>query len=127
MDEYRVKRYIDPDVDAPGLPTEPTRPSPVMVRNPIIVLASDPSQIETTRLAVFSDLTADEREQLRWLNVDYDDDKRIYRKHTEALAKVRIEIQRTVDQRHYTYTNAATTHAVMVKLRNRFKQTDHAR
>ena len=63
-----------------------------MVRNPIIVPASDPSQIESTRPAVFSDLTADKREQLRWLNVDYDNDKRIYRKYTEALAKVRIEI-----------------------------------
>ncbi len=65
MDEYGVKRYIDPDVDALGLPTELTRPSLAMVRNPIIVLASDSSQIETTRPVVFSDLTADEREQLR--------------------------------------------------------------
>ena len=68
---------------------------------------------------------SDECEQLCWLNVDYDNNKRIYHKHTKALAKVWIKIQQTVDQQHYTYTNAATTHVVMVKLHNQFKQTDH--
>ena len=126
-DEYGVKGYIDPDIVAPGLPSEPTRPSPAMVRPITLVTASHPPQIDYTRPTAFSDLTSDEREQLRWLNVEYDDDKRIYRKHTEAIAKVRIEIQRTVAKRHFTYTRAATTHAVMVKLRNRFKQTDYAR
>ena len=125
-DEYGVKCYIDPDIDAPGLPSEPTRPSPAMVRSPISVSASQPPQTDSTRPAVFSDLTSDEREQLRWLNVEYDDNKRIYRKHTEAIAKVRIEILRTVAVRHYTYTRAALTHVVMVKLRNQFKQTDYA-
>ena len=125
-DEYGVKRYIDPDVVNPGLPSEPTRPLPSMVQSPIVIPASHPPQTDDTRPAVFSDLTSDEHKQLRWLNVDYDDNKRIYHKHTKALAKVQIKIQRTVDQRHYTYTNAATMHVVMVKLRNQFKQTDHA-
>ena len=63
-----------------------------MVRPTTLVTASHPPQIDYTRPTAFSDLTSDEREQLRWLNVEYDDDKRIYRKHTEAIAKVRIEI-----------------------------------
>ena len=96
MDEYRVKRYIDPDIVALGLPSEPTRPSLTMIRPTTSVLANDSTQPATTRPTLFSDLTADEYEQLRWLNVEYDDDKRIYRKHTEAIAKVRIEIQRIV-------------------------------
>ena len=87
-DEYGVKCYIDPDIIALGLPSEPTRPSPTVIRPTTFVPASHPPQIDHTRPTAFSDLTSDEREQLRWLNVEYDDDKRIYRKHTEAIAKV---------------------------------------
>ena len=79
-DEYRVKRYIDPDIVAPGLPSEPTRPSPTMIRPTTSVLANDSTQPTTTRPTLFSDLIVGEREQLRWLNVEYNDNKRIYHK-----------------------------------------------
>ena len=125
-DEYGVKCYINPNIVALGLPYKPIRPSLTVVRPTTFVPASHPPQIDYTRPTAFSDLTSDEREQLRWLNVEYDDDKRIYRKYTEVITKVRIEIQRTVAKRHYTYARGATTHAVIVKLRNRFKQTDYA-
>ncbi|PVH75543.1 hypothetical protein DL98DRAFT_593049 [Cadophora sp. DSE1049] len=120
-DEYGVKRYINPDILDPGLPVAPVRPTPEMIKPGVPGINGEP------RPTTYSDLDANEREQLRWMNVEYDDDKRIYRKHTEAIAKVRMEIQRTVAIRHFIYTRGETTHAVMVKLRDRFKQTDHAR
>jgi hypothetical protein len=54
-----------------------------MVSRPIIN-ATDQTQREPR----FLDLDADQREQLRWLNADYDDNKRRYNKQTEALAKI---------------------------------------
>jgi hypothetical protein len=98
-----------------------------MVRPTTLVQATHLPQIDYTQLLVFSDLTTDEHEQLCWLNVEYDDEKRIYRKHTEAIAKVQIEILQTVAIRHFTYTRGPTTHVVMVKLQDRFKQTDYTR
>jgi hypothetical protein len=60
-----------------------------------------PGPLGEARFTAYSDLDANEREQLRWMNVEYDDDKRIYRKHTEAIAnKVRMEIQRTATILH---------------------------
>jgi hypothetical protein len=91
-----------------------------------MIKPSVPGPLGEAQPTAYSDLDANEREQLRWMNVEYDDDKRIYRKHTEAIAKVRMEIQRTVAVRHFIYTRGETTHVVMVKLRDRFKQTDYA-
>ncbi len=40
-DEYGVKRYIDPDIIAPGLPSELTRLSLTMIRPTTSVLVND--------------------------------------------------------------------------------------
>jgi hypothetical protein len=81
----------------------------------------------TAQSVSFSQLSVDEREQLRWLNAHYDDDKRSYRKQLEALGKIRVRIQETVDPKHYVYTDGETAHEVLTQLKGRFKPTDYAR
>lgn len=78
-DEHGVKGYINPDVASPRLPTQPIRPSPTIIWPTTVIPATQPDQGNSTRPTLFSDLTADEREQLRWLSTEYDDDKRIFR------------------------------------------------
>jgi hypothetical protein len=95
---------------------------PSMVSGPIIN-ATDQTQREPR----FSYLDADQREQLRWLNADYDDDKRRYNKQTEALAKIRTRIQDTVDPMHFVYTKAPSPYDVLVRLAKRFQLTDYAK
>ena len=63
-DEYGVKDYIDPNIPFLGLPTEPIRPSPSVIRPMVFVPAIYSPQIDYTRPILFSDLTPDEREQL---------------------------------------------------------------
>lgn len=134
--EYGVKRYINPFEPFPGLPVSPDKPTPTMVKADIAVWSDTNSPITQYtpvlrewhyRQAMFSELDPAEREQLRFLNEEYSEDKRVYRKRTEALAKVLIEIIRTVSVKHTTYTKGETTHEVMVKLKNRFRQSDYAR
>jgi hypothetical protein len=88
-------------------------------------------QLETktrdSREPRFSDLDANQREQLRWLNAKYDDNKRRYNKQTEALAKIQTRIQDTVDPIHFVYTKAPSPYDVIVRLAKRFKLTDYAR
>jgi hypothetical protein len=82
---------------------------------------------QSPRAANFSDLSSDEREQLRWLNADYDDNKRTYRKEMESLGKIRVKIQESVDPKHFVYTRGDTAHEVLSKLNARFKPTDYAK
>jgi hypothetical protein len=89
----------------------------------LIINATD----QTQREPWFSDLDADQREQLRWLNADYNDDKRRYNKQTEALAKIRTRIQDTVDLMHFVYTKAPSPYDVLVRLAKRFQLTDYAK
>jgi hypothetical protein len=74
-DEYGVKQYIKPDTLNPGLLVAPVRPTPEMIK------CSVPRPLGEARPTAYSDLDAYEREQLRWVNVEYDYDKRIYRTH----------------------------------------------
>jgi hypothetical protein len=120
--EFDIWKYIDPSQPQATLPTAPERPVPSMVSGPIIN-ATDQTQREPR----FSDLDADQREQLRWLNADYDDNKRRYNKQTEALAKIRTRIQDTVDPMHFVYTKAPSPYDVLVRLAKRFQLTDYAK
>jgi len=120
--EFDIWKYIDPSQPQATLPTAPERPVPSMVSGPIIN-ATDQTQREPR----FSDLDADQREQLRWLNADYNDNKRRYNKQTEALAKIRTRIQDTVDPMHFVYTKAPSPYDVLVRLAKRFQLTDYAK
>jgi hypothetical protein len=98
-------------------------PSPANVKANIRVpSASGP---DTYREPTYLDLNSEEREYLRWLTNKYDNDHRIYRQQFEALGKLRVKIQETVNPKHFNYTRAESAYEVMVKLKGRFKPTDY--
>jgi Reverse transcriptase (RNA-dependent DNA polymerase) len=107
-DEYDVRDYINPYKDEKPLPGEPVRPT----LNQVKVGAT-----------LYSHLNADERDHLKWLITQYDDDRRVVRRIHDGIAAVRKEIQKTVANEHFSYTKGKC-HAVMVKLKNRFKETN---
>jgi hypothetical protein len=45
----------------------------------------------------------------------------------EALGKIRVKIQESVDPKHFVYTRGDTAHEVISKLKARFKPTDYAK
>ena len=111
------------------MPTEPTRPTASDVKSNIAIPESSRTPDgPTSRAPRFSDLTPDEKEQLRWLQEEYIEDRKAYRRKKEALAKIRTKIQESIDPDHFVYTmDQESTYDIMVKLKNRFKPTDLAR
>ena len=109
--EHNIWKYINPTLPRVTTPTMPTRPTPSMVKPDIIEPGNPP------RPANFSDLSSDEREQLRWMNADYDDNRQAYQKEMEAIGKIRVKIQESVDPKHFVYTRGDTAHEVLIKLK----------
>jgi len=76
----------------------------------------------------FSDLDANEKEQLRRLDDEYQYDRKVYKQQTEALAKLRSKVQATVSKDHLPYTyNCDHVWHMLFNLKNRFAPTDWAR
>jgi hypothetical protein len=63
---------------------QPVRPTPTTVKPQQVIVASSTPLTETK----FSDLDADEKEQLRRLDDEYQYDWKVYKQQTEALAKL---------------------------------------
>jgi hypothetical protein len=123
--EYDIWKYINPNQPIGAIPilVKPVEPSPANVKANIRVpSASGPN---TYREPTYLDLNSEEREYLRWLTNKYDNDHRIYRQQFEALGKLRVKIQETVNPKHFNYTRAESAYEVMVKLKGRFKPTDY--
>ena len=76
---------------------------------------------------LYSDLNTNKQELFRLLTIQYEEDKRYWRKQIEGFAKLRVKIQETVAVDNHVYTQEPTIHTVIVKLQNRFKSTDEAR
>ena len=86
-----------------------------------------PPTILALRPPRFSDLDADQKEYLHVLNQRYESDHRRYLKEREALADIRGKIQETIDPKHLVYTKNDFPHTTLVKLREKFKPSDHAK
>ena len=150
--EHDVWRYVNPDLPAGLSPDQPSKPSYTDVKAPITVVTaqaipsgpaqstrsttgqsesssqnSTPSTTPSFRTPLYSDLTIDEREQYRMLQTFYVDEIRGFKKQVGAIAKLRTKIQESIDPKLISYAKAETTHAMLVKLRDRFKPTDYNR
>jgi hypothetical protein len=108
-DQHGVKEYINPDTAEKAVPDDPVRPSPAIVKE---------------GATLYSQLNTDEKDHLKWLITQYDDELRTTRKIRDGIADVRKEIQETVAEEHFTYTKGKCRE-VMIKLKNRFKATDY--
>lgn len=75
----------------------------------------------------YSDLNQDERDYLRSLVSQYEEDRRDYKRQKEALARIRTKIQETLDPRHFVYARDESPYKVLVRLQERFRPTDYAR
>ena len=106
-DEQGVKQYIDPAVEYKGEPAEPVKLVVTDVRSNVV--------------------TPEERSHFHWLVQDYQEEKKEFNSRIKAIAKLKTRIIETVDSTHFVYTQGPTTHAVMLRLQQRFKPTDFTR
>ncbi len=93
--EYDLWEHINPSTPWAQVPrlTPPIRPTPATVKPPQATEAPEaPEAPEATVTPLtetkFSDLDADEKEQLRRLDDEYQYDRKVYKQKTEALAKL---------------------------------------
>ena len=102
--EYDLWEHIDPSTPWAQVPrlVQPVRPTPATVKPPQAVVASSSSSSLTE--TKFSDLDANEKEQLRRLDDEYQYDRKVYKQQTEALAKLQSKVQATVSKDHLPYT-----------------------
>jgi hypothetical protein len=128
--EHDIWKYIDPSLPRAVFPIAPARPTPSQVRSNTsdsTPASSSTSPSTTTQAVTFADLTIDERDQLRWLKADYDDNNRVYRKEVEALGKIRLRIQESVDRKNFVYTSGDSAYEVLNTLKARFKPADYVK
>ena len=128
-DQFGIRSYIDPSKPDPGLPKEPKRPivTDIKATTPDTTADRDADGNYPHRTTLYSDLSPSEQDHLRLLMLQYDEDKRYWRKQVEGMAKLRVKIQETVAVDNHVYTRGPTAYAAIVKLQNRFKPTDEAR
>ena len=101
--EYDLQEHIDPStLWAQVLRlVQPIRPTPATVKPQATVATESSTLLTETK---FSDLDADEKEQLRRFDDEYQYDQKVYKQKTEALAKLRSKVQATVSKDNLPYT-----------------------
>jgi len=98
--------------------TQPVRPEPADIR--------PPADGEVT--TAYSDLSTDEREQLRQLQSDYNYDRKEYDRKRRALADIRKQIVETIKRDYVSFTHKCdTVHDILVRLKDRIAPTDKIR
>ena len=128
--EYDLWEHIDPSTPWAQVPrlVQPVRPTPATVKPLQAAAASSSSSSQALADTKFSDLDANEKEQLRRLDDEYQFDRKVYKQQTEALAKLRSKVQATVSKDNLTYTyNCDHVWHMLSNLKNRFAPTDWAR
>jgi len=132
-----IWNLVNPSTAKEKLPKlePPKRPTPDDVKEtttPVVNTPSDNSQTapstSTTAPTRFSQLTEDEKEQLRILQKDYEYERKKYDQRTDALNDLRVHIQSTVERTQLSYTfKCETPYDMLIKLKGRFAPTDRAR
>ncbi len=104
--EYDLWEHIDPSTPWAQVPrlVQPVRPTPATVKPPQAAAALSSSSSQALADTKFLDLDANEKEQLRRLDDEYQFDHKVYKQQTEALAKLRSKVQATVSKDNLTYT-----------------------
>ena len=111
-------RYIDPDTPQDQLPklVQPPMPVPADVKADIIITPSvTPTEdgratprgariVSLTRKAKFSDLDADEKEELRLLRETWSYELKTYQRQSEAYRGLGAIIQASIDHKYLLYT-----------------------
>src|ERR1700730_10239084 len=107
--------YINPDKEKDTVPTLIQPPKPRL---------ADIKAGATT----YSELSTDEREQLRQLQSDYNYERKEYDRKRKALADIRVEIIKSIKRDFISYThNTETVYDLLVKLKDRIAPTDKIR
>ena len=128
-DQFSIRSYINPSKPDPGLPKEPKRPIVTDIKAITLdtIADRDADSNYPHRTTLYSDLSPSEQDYLRLLILQYNEDKRYWRKQVEGIAKLRVKIQETIAVDNYVYTRGPTAYIAIVKLQNRFKPTNEAR
>jgi hypothetical protein len=89
----------------------------------MIPSAKDVNPLKT----VLSQLTDDEKDELKLLRYDYKHQLTLYERQDAALASLRLFIQETISRTFLPYTfNCDTPYDILVALRKRIAPTDKA-
>ncbi len=97
---------------------QPLRPEPSNVK----------PQAEGLPSTTFSQLSTDEKEQLRQLQSDYNYDRKEYDRKRKALADIRIRIVESLKRDYISYTHHCdSVYDLLVKLKERIATTDKIR
>ena len=95
--------------------TQPLRPEPSDIK--------PPTDGELT--THYSSLSADEKEQFRQLQADYNYDRKEYDRKRKALADISIRIVETIKRDYVSYTHQCdTAYEMLVKLKERVALTN---
>ena len=82
----------------------------------------------TIRPTLYSALIEDQREQLRFLQREYEYNRKSYDQRRAALSDLELYIQRTIHPTKLSYTyKCDLAYQMLVNLKNRFAPTDEAR
>jgi hypothetical protein len=97
---------------------QPLRPEPADIK--------PPAEGEVT--TAYSQLSTDEKEQLRQLQADYNYDRKEYDRKRKALADIRIRIVESLKRDYISYTHRCeSVYDLLVKLKERIAPTDKIR
>ena len=110
----RIWEFVDPRTNKDELPT---------LRRPTIPSAKDVNSEKST----LSQLTDDEKDELKLQRYDYKHQLALYERQDAALASLRSFIQETISRTFLPYTfKCDTTYDMLVALRKRVAPTDKA-
>jgi hypothetical protein len=128
-----IWNLVNPSTAKEKLPKlePPKRPMPDDVKETINTPSGSSQTTPSTSTVAptkFSQLTEDEKEQLRILQKDYKYERKKYNQRTDALNDLRVHIQSTVERGQLSYTfKCENPYDMLVKLKERFAPTNRAR
>jgi hypothetical protein len=111
----KIWDFVNPNTNKDELP---------ILEKPMIPSAKDVNPLKT----VLSQLTDDEKDELKLLRYDFKHQLTLYERQDAALASLRLFIQETISRTFLPYTfNCDTPYDILVALRRRIAPTDKAR